>query len=244
MKSEMKNRWAKHAAQLGLILLLAVFDSRVYAEECARGALPGHFSIQYEANARRGALSLDGEATLEFKREGPQYTLNTTLTATRLLWLKQVSEGTVLSGALRPQHYRETRTRRDPAEVKLDWPSRKVTFVDGTHVPTRTGLQDRASAFLQLSLLHRAQPKSTSIEFAVASLRHINVYRFARKETVQLDLPMGTLEAVRYERQAEEGEDRLELWLAPAHCALPVRIRLRDARGQDIDQRARSVTMK
>lgn len=244
MKSDARSAMSKSIFRLGWVLLCAALHAYVHAEECARGALPEHFSIEYEASARRGPLALDGEATLEFKREGQQYSLNTALTATRLFWLKQVSEGTVLSGALRPQHYVETRTRRDPAEVKFDWHSHKVSFSDGSHAPTRTGVQDRASAFLQLSLLHRAQPKANSIEFGVASLRHINAYRFARRETAALELPLGTVEAVRYERIVEEGEDKLELWLATAYCALPVRIRLRDSRGQDIDQQARRVTMR
>ncbi len=226
----------------GVVLFAAALP--VCAQPCPPQGLPARVSIQYEANASRSGLSLQGEATLELNRIGTDYTLTTALSTSGLQWARQVSEGTVHAEQLRPRRYTESRLRRADTSTLLDWPAKKVTFADGTEAPAHPGLQDRASALLHLSVQQRAQPQAQAIEFSVASLRRISVFRFVRRETESLDLPMGSVQAVRYEYVDAADGDRLEVWLAPQHCSAPVRIRSRDHRGQDIDQKARAVAVE
>ena len=164
----------------GATLLAAALP--VWAQSCPPQGLPARVSIQYEANATRNGLSLQGESTLELNRIGAEYTLTTALSTSGLQWARQVSEGTVHAEQLRPKRYSESRLRRADTSTLLDWPAKKVTFADGTEAPAHPGLQDRASALLHLSAQQRAQPQAQAIEFSVDSLRRISVFRFVRRE--------------------------------------------------------------
>ena len=215
------------------------------ASICPVQGVPTKVLIEYEASATRSGLSLQGEATLEFARTGSDYTLTTTLTAAGVQWAKQTSQGTVKAGALRPTRYSESRVRRAESSALFDWSAQKVMFPEGAEAALREGVQDRLSALLTLSQQQRKQPNVDAFDIAVASLRRISIYHFVRRETATLELPtpLGTVQAVRYEHADEDG-DQLEVWLAPQRCALPVRVRSRDHRGQDIDQRARALVVE
>lgn len=223
-------------------------SASVQAQNCPVQALPTRLTIDYEASAGRSGLSLGGEATLQFSRElrgeSPTYVLTTHLNAAGVLTARQTSVGTVRAGHVRPDRYTEVRTRRPEASTAMDWSAHALTLADGTSSPLPPTLQDRASAFIHLMVLHRTQPEVSAYEFPVASLRRVAPHRFVRKEATPLDVPLGVVDAVRYEHLDAEGGDHLEVWLSPQYCGAPVRIRLRDHRGQDIEQRARSVVLE
>ncbi len=233
-----KSRWMLYGA-----LLLATVLPAWGAQPCPARGLPQRINIEYEAIATRSGLMLEGEATLELNHAAGLYTLTTVLTTAGVQWARQVSEGAIHADQLQPRRYSESRLRRADTSTVLDWQAKAVLFADGTRAPTRPGLQDRASALLHLSALQRAQPNAPALEFSVANLRRITTYRFIRHETSTLDLPLGPTEAVRYEYVDTDDGDQLEIWLAPQHCAVPVRIRSRDHRGQNIDQKARAVAV-
>jgi hypothetical protein len=67
------------------------------------------------------------------------------------------------------------------------------------------------------------------------------VYRFERRggEALALPPPIGRTDTHRLERAMTAEHDRIELWLAPSLCWLPVRLRFTDDKGQVIDNRLR-----
>jgi hypothetical protein len=209
------------------------------ARECVGNEPPPAFVALYEAKASRGALAVDGEVALDFKRNGDQYTLTSKMEAVGY-FSEQESRGRVAGATLLPSRYREMRSRRAEASATIDWPAHRVSFSDGSEAPTRPALQDRLSLLVQLSAALRAKPDADTLVFEVASVKHIGAYRFERRGPETLRLPAGTIETIRFER-VDDQNDRLEVWLAPARCALPVRLRLRDHRGTEVDQRLREL---
>ncbi|HRK57865.1 MAG TPA: DUF3108 domain-containing protein, partial [Burkholderiaceae bacterium] len=203
---------------------------------CEAGQLPAHIEIAYDAHAQRGRwFSLAGEVQLLWQREGDaRYALASLLTSAGMQWLAQRSEGLIVTHAspanevwLRPQRYSEQRAWRQAQHTQIDWAAGTVVLGDSVQASTQPGMQDRISALMQLSLHFRRQPDAPTVEFAVASRSRVARYRFVRHESGPIKLPMGQVEAVRFERVDDDG-DAIEVWLAPAHCALPVRVRWRD----------------
>lgn len=233
--------------------LLGVGSAGAFAQPtCGVGQLPAHLEIAYDAHAQRGRwFSLAGEVRLLWQREGDaRYTLASLLTSAGMQWLAQRSEGLIVSHMppadevwLRPQRYSEQRAWRQAQHTQIDWAAGTVVLEDSVQASTQPGMQDRISALMQLSLRFRQQPDAPAIEFAVASRSRVARYRFARHESGSIKLPMGEVEAVRFERVDDDG-DAIEVWLAPAHCALPVRVRWRDHKGYVVEQWARSLKME
>jgi hypothetical protein len=211
------------------------------AAECGPTGVPSPFIAHYDVKASRGVFSLEGEATLEFKRSGNDYTVTNSMNAAGLLSSRQESFGALGDGIMIPVRYVESSSRRAAAHTAIDWRERRVTFADGSHAQARATLQDRASVVLQAALALRARPDVTVLEYPVASLRRVSLYRFERRETEKLDTSIGSIEAVHFERIDSDGGDRLDVWLAPTHCGVPLRIRLHDHRGLQVDQRVRDV---
>lgn len=75
-------------------------------------------------------------------------------------------------------------------------------------------------------------------------MRNTSLYRFELRGAETLELPAGRIDAVKLERPADapgnDRHDRLEVWLAPALCWLPVRVRYADDRGMTIDQQLKA----
>lgn len=208
------------------------------ARDCAPDE-PPPFTATYDVRASRGALALDGAAVIAFKRDGGRYAMSSKMEAIGL-FSEQESRGIVTNGTLRPAHYREARSRRGEASATIDWSAQRVRFSDGTEVPAPASLQDRLSLLVQLASALRARPTLETMVFEVASAKHVKSYRFKRRGVETLELPGGLVEALRFER-IDDLDDRLDVWLAPSRCSLPVRVRLRDHRGTDIDQRLREL---
>lgn len=211
------------------------------AANCPASTAPAPFVAHYAVHASRGALALDGEATLAFRRDGNDYAVTLSTNAAGSLSSTQESRGALGDGVLIPAIYSESSNRRAASSTVIDWRERRVAFADGSQAPTREALQDRASLVVQLATAWRARPDAAVLEFPVASVRRISMYRFVRRGTERLELPAGTVDAARFERIDDGGEDHFDVWLAVAYCALPVRMRLRDHRGYEIDQRLRDL---
>jgi hypothetical protein len=233
------------------------------ALECSTDpAAPAAFRLKYDVHASRGMLAMTGRNELRFERDGDRYTLVSETSAPPLYAARQTSRGTVSAQGLVPHEYAEIRTRRAEMKVTFDWDGREVALGgSGTRAPTVPQLQDRLTLLLEVSRLMRdGQPRDVRV--MVAGVRRIEPYVFATGAREAIDVPAGRFEALRIERTAGAGaggatpagkpdakgdgegsherEDRLELWLAPALCGLPVRIRYRDEHGLVVENTLKS----
>lgn len=237
---------------LGALLLLACAtavaqpaDQPVAKGACsAQQPWPARFTLEYTVLASRGGLTLDGETTLQFRSDGAEYTLSSS-TRSLLYGARQDSRGTVQDRTLRPSVYTEQRQRRAPTTTTIDWPAGTVRFsaaadAPGAIVPL---MQDRLSMLLQLG--ERAQrQRDGDVVLPVAGVRNVAAYRFERRGTERISVPVGSFDTVRLERRDTRRDEAFELWLAPANCWLPVKMRFTDDRGLIVENQLRSASFE
>lgn len=207
----------------------------------AQSPLPPRFRLEYLAQAARGPLTLEGENELEFSIEGGRYLLRS-VTRSLLFSAEQQSSGEVRGALLVPHDYRERSARRPPRTMHIDWRADRVSFSSNSEGTTTTQpqLQDRLSLLVQAGQQLRAQQSRGAVVLPVAGTRHVSTYRFEPRGSESLELPAGRFDTLRLERPLDAEHDGLEVWIAPALCWLPVRLRFTDDRGQVIQNQLRA----
>ena len=79
------------------------------------------------------------------------------------------------------------------------------------------------------------------MSFNTTGARDTEVWAFQHSGVEQLKMPFGTLDAIRLVRQEQKQYDqRVELWMAPSLDHLPVRIRITQTNGDQVDLLLRS----
>ncbi|MDP2811934.1 MAG: DUF3108 domain-containing protein [Rhodocyclaceae bacterium] len=177
-----------------------------------------------------------GEAIHEWRVEAGRYFLRSTAEPKGLASLRgrtrsQVSEGDITADGLRPRIFRDQREGREAETVSFDWEVNRVTFAAGRGDGVlSSGTQDMLSVFYQLAWRGSRQ----TVEMPVATPGRIgrSTFEWIGEETVEL--PFGSLAALHL--RTRSGAETTEVWLAPAHGGLPVRIRHTDRKGDIYDQ--------
>lgn len=220
---------------------IAAATPAVLGAELACGAdapLAGSFRLQYAVTASRSVLSLAGEGVFEYRRQGDAYEIESSVTAIGIFEARQSSSGSVHADGLVPRRFTLQSSRRPPRSIDFDWAAKRVSFSHtGGSEPTRPQMQDRLSLMMQLAWRQRREPGASSIEMPVAGPRHASSYVFRSHGGEAVTVPAGRFEAFKFERRKDDGDDGLEIWLAPALCSLPVRLRFSDDNGLVIEQR-------
>lgn len=200
--------------------------------------------IDLEFNLMKGADGAPvGRVVHRFERQGERYLIRSTTEATGLGALfasgrfVQESEGVVTAHGLRPERFVVRRGRAERTETAtFDWAAAKATLAAGGATrewALRPGAQDLLSFMHQLSfVVGEASPPP----IWVTSGRRFDTVRIevVGKATVETDL--GPLAAVHFRNHSGDEGLRFEVWLAPDYGNLPVKIRLRDRRGEEIEQ--------
>lgn len=230
-------------AALSACLAVALPAAGAADPACAVDApLASSVRLEYGVTATRGFISLAGDGSVSYRRKGDGYAMESSLQALGVFEAHQSSAGTVGPDGLRPRKFTQQSSRRPLLSVDFDWSVQRVTFSQtGTSAPTRPQMQDRLSLLMQLAWRHRTDPRARSHDLPVAGHRHPSRYAFAARGAETVSLPAGRFETVKFERQKEDDDDLLEVWLAPELCSLPVRLRFTDDKGLVIEQQLRAV---
>lgn len=223
--------------------LAALPAAGAQALECGAGApLAASVRLEYAATATRSVLSLSGNGTVVFRRQGDEYSMESMLQAFGIFEAHQTSSGSVRATGLVPREFSQRSSRRPQRRVSFDWSAQRVSFGDGdAPEPTRPQMQDRLSMVLQLAWRLRNEPHLRRVAFPVAGLRHTSDYVFNHQGSETLTVPAGRYETIKFERHKDDGDDSLEVWLAPELCSLPVRLRFTDDKGLTVEQQLRAV---
>lgn len=178
-----------------------------------------------------------GEAIHEWRADDGRYFLRSTaepkgLAALRGKTRTQESEGDITPDGLRPRAFRDRREGREPETVSFDWENNRVAFAAGRGEGLLSpGAQDMLSVFYQLAW--RVSGRTT--EIPVATVSRVGRSTFERIGEETLELAIGTVTAVHLRARSGDTE-ATEVWLAPAHGGLPVKIRHTDRKGDIYDQ--------
>jgi hypothetical protein len=192
------------------------------AEEPAAEAIAFPARIELEFDVAKSADHAPvGRVVHRFERDGARYV--------------QESRGTLTAQGLRPEQFAVRRGRNERTEsAAFDWAAARATVTAGgasREWPLQPGAQDQLSLLHQLSFLMPSPPNALMVtngrRFYIASLEVVGI------ETVATGL--GPVSALQIRSQLE-GESRIEVWIAPDYGNLPVKLRVRDRRGEEFEQ--------
>lgn len=138
-----------------------------------------------------------------------------------------VSRGLVTKQGLKPEHFEGSRGADDPRRVTADFHWQAGNLVlnhDGEKktVELPPGAQDRLSIMYQLPRIQYDGKKE--IEFWMTNGRKIDHYRYSVTPGVEIDTPLGRMTTVHLVKEREPGDPETEIWVAPAHGYLPVKV--------------------
>lgn len=152
--------------------------------------------------------------------------------------LRLESSGRVTASGLQPRHFEGKRGDGDPrrARADFDWPAGELTLTrDGKtdHLKLPAATQDLVSVmyqFMFLDLAHRER-----FELAMTNGRKLNQHWYTIRPGVEIDTAFGKMATLHLVKQHRPDESGAEIWLAPQHRQLPVKMVVLDDDGTRVE---------
>lgn len=179
-----------------------------------------------------------GETVHDWQVADGRYSIRSVATPRGLAALRgktrsQSSTGETTANGLRPLEFRDQREGREAEAATFDWTQARVSFSGGRgEAPLGEGTQDMISVFYQLAWL---APRA-DLDMAVATAGRLGRWKFEWLGEETIDAAGATLLTLHLRTRADG--DVTEVWLAPAHGGLPVKIRHVDRKGDAFEQTA------
>jgi hypothetical protein len=196
--------------------------------------------IQYQVKGQSRGLNYSAHAVLLWQPHGASYDARLEVSVFLLGSRVQTSSGSLTPQGLAPTRFSDKSKSEQAAHFERD--KGRISFSgnqpDAALLP---GAQDRLSVVLQLAALLAGDPArypaGSRIAIQTAGPRDADVWEFvvAGEETVVL--PGGEVAGIKLVRPPRrEYDQKVELWFAPSHKYLPIRIKLTQVRGDFVDQ--------
>jgi hypothetical protein len=193
--------------------------------------------LHYVVTYGEGAFII-GETVHDWQVEDGRYSIRSVATPRGLAALRgktrsQSSAGEITADGLRPLEFRDQREGREAEAAAFDWAQTRVIFSGGRgEARLSEGTQDMISVFYQLAW----QAPRQNVRMAVATAGRLGSWEFEwlGEETIEA---AGASFSTLHLRTRADG-DITEVWLAPAHGGLPVKIRHVDRKGDTYEQTA------
>lgn len=225
--------------RIGLLLLGGLWPFAAVAQ--APWPAGGH--IVFEVLRGENGTKL-GESEHRWQQDGTDYRMSTEVRTTGLAALLvdfryvQRSEGRIEGGQLVPLRFSVVQQDRPEDVARFDWTAGEVEITRRDRVrrfPLTPGDQDVLSVWHLVAAHGQGTPLSTLqlVTNRAAYPVHVEIVGSG-----QLRLAMGDMAVQHVRLVAQSGQLAVDLWLSPAHGGLPVRVLMRDDRGQVLDQRA------
>ncbi|GAB4396275.1 MAG: hypothetical protein OHK0048_00400 [Rhodoferax sp.] len=193
--------------------------------------------LSYQVRSNRFPYRLRGE--LKWQNLGTRYVAELSLGALGLN-RQQQSRGQILAhGLLQPERFSDS--LHPEQAVHFDSALGRIHFgashPDVNWVP---GCQDRLSVLLQLGRLQArldALSPGHTVELPTVGPGALESWSFVHQGLLRLDLPGGTIQAQAWKRAPRTPDDQqLWVWLAPEWDHFPVRLRILETNGDEVDQ--------
>lgn len=153
--------------------------------------------------------------------------------------LRFESSGTLTASGLRPQHFEGKRSDSDSRQVRAEfgWEAGQLTITHDGRTETLTlppGTQDRISSMYQFMFLSRE--KLQRLEFFMTNGRKLDHYHYTVQPGGDLETRLGRIDTLHLVKQHRADESGTEIWLAPQHRFLPVRLLILEEDGTRYEQ--------
>lgn len=204
-------------------------------------AIPGSVRLNYEVTSRTRGIRLDAKAQLTWRHDGSQYDARWEAKGLFLNDRLQRSAGRITAEGLAPTRFSDRGSRSEEA-AHFQRDKGLITFsTNRPDAPLAPGAQDRLSVMLQLAAMIAAAPAkyppSTTITVQTAGTREADPWIFTVEAPEQLELPGGTVLALKLLRAPrKEFDQKVELWLGTGMDYAPVRLRLTSPNEDWVDQ--------
>ncbi len=192
----------------------------------------------YDVSAQTRGITMNARATLRLQESDQQYAAEFEVRALLIGSRTQSSAGVIGRTALVPLTFSD-KARRE-RHLQFDWTSLQLSDGQTTH-PLAPDTQDRLSILLQLgrTLTLAAPQTGANYSWPVVSTRgQVQRWDFVYVGAEDIALPNGAVPTWKLQRQVDN--ESIELWYPIAQPRIPVRIRLREANGDEVDQLLRS----
>ena len=200
--------------------------------------------LRYDLQGIAKGFGYSAKAELLWQPDASQYEARLEVSHFLLGSRVQTSQGQINPEGLAPRRFGDKVRSEQAAHFQRD--KGLITYSANTpDTPLLAGMQDRLSVFIQISGMLLAEPQrwgpGAVMNFNTTGARDSEPWAFQVAGMEQLKMPYGNLEALRLVRQEEKQYDqRVELWMAPSLEHLPVRIRITQTSGDQVDLLLRS----
>lgn len=205
---------------------------------------PSGARLRYELQGIAKGFGYSAKAELLWQPDAGQYDARLEVSHFLLGSRVQTSQGQLTAEGLLPRRFGDKVRSEQAAHFQRD--KGLITYSANTpDAELLAGTQDRLSVFIQISGLLAAEPQrwgpGAVMSFNTTGTRDTEVWSFQLSGIEPLKMPIGNLDAIRLVRQEQKPYDqRVELWMAPSMDHLPVRIRITQTSGDQVDLLLRS----
>ena len=161
--------------------------------------------------------------------------------------LRLDSSGQVTASGLQPLHFEGKRGDNDPRRARADfnWAAGQLTLTrDGTtdHLKLPAATQDLVSVMYQFMFLDLTD--RDRFELAMTNGRKLNQHWYTIRPDVEIDTAFGRMTTLHLVKQHRPDESGAEIWLAPRHRHLPVKMMVLDEDGWRIEHNMTKFELK
>lgn len=207
-------------------------------------AIPGSVQLKYKMTGLSGGLNYHASGVMTWLQDGSRYEARMVISAFLIGSRAMESRGEITADGLAPTLFADK--GRNPRTAKFQADKGTINFsANTTEAPWKRGAQDRVTVFFQLASLLAGQPNGfppgSKIPIYTVGPRAADTWTFTAGDEEVLNLPMGTVSAVKLTRDSQrESDQRIEAWFAPSLDFWPVRITITQPGGDYIDQQLSS----
>lgn len=181
-----------------------------------------------------------GKAEVEWLRQGLHYQVHVDLDVALVFSRRVSSDGQITASGLAPRHFVEEvkASMFSLRKQRIEFGDEEVTLANGSRVPTRAGLQDEASQFVQLTYEFIRHPErlqagqTVTLPLVRVRSKKLEPFVYDVMPAEEIQTPMGPVQAFRLAPRPDPSRNSdwiLELWFSPQLEYLPVRLRMSNA---------------
>jgi hypothetical protein len=149
------------------------------------------------------------------------------------------SSGRLTGAGLTPLHFEGKRGDDDPRQLRadFDWENSQLKVLRSGRnevLPLPPGTQDQLSIMYQFMFL--APDGTRELHLSRTTGRRLEQHHYTVRTGVELDTPLGRMATVHLVRKHTPEESGVEIWLAPQHRYLPMKMLIQDDDGTRYEQ--------
>jgi hypothetical protein len=211
----------------------------------AKFVWPAPVLLNYELSGTSKGVRYTASASISWKQQDNSYQLRHDIQAFLFGKRSQTSAGQMGATGLLPTRFGDQFRQEQAAHFDRA----KGLLIYSANTPSQAieeGAQDRVSLFVQLAAAMAGTPDLRSLgqtlSFQVVSAKQAEVWTFAVLGNEKITTLLGDLDSLKLHRvPRNEYDQKIDMWLSPAHGYLPARLRITQANGDVIEETLKSV---